>query len=377
MKATGGFLKHEVTLDTLKSLFLRFYAWERTESELILPLAALKWLTGGGAREAVIKSGTADLILPAGSDDPEILISGAEIIATSLESALARRGLTRKALRIVLEMPDAAFMTRQFDVPVAALGHLPQLLQSEIDRKTPFRRGEVLIGRHVAPHESNGKANVWMSVLRRDLVAPALAPSGLVLDDLAAIRVEAVTGKAAPIIVVNDGRAEARRFRRIAMAMVALAASFVVAGLGVTFWRQSREAEALDAAISEAYARAAHVRQIADRASKENRLRSVLHERRRRTPPLTQLWEEISRLMPDSAYLTDFHLSETRNGERQVDLAGFAQSAVGLPLLFDQSRYFSEAELTAPILSDPRERRESFSLRLKVLELPENTEIRR
>jgi general secretion pathway protein L len=147
--------------------------------------------------------------------------------------------------------------------------------------------------------------------------------------------------------------------------MILIAALFTGVGLAATFWRQSQEADELDARIAEMSAQASRVRQIADRASKESRLLAILHEMRRRNALITELWEEVSRLMPDSAFLTDFRLGESKAGERSVELTGFAQSAVGLPLLFDQSKYFSEATLTAPITYDPKDKRESFSLRLR------------
>jgi general secretion pathway protein L len=155
--------------------------------------------------------------------------------------------------------------------------------------------------------------------------------------------------------------------------MVIVAAILAATGLAATFWRQNREAAELDAQIADMSARAAHVRQIADRASKESRLLFILHDTRRKSAPLTELWEEISRLTPDSAYLTDFHLSESKNGERSVELAGFAQSAVGLPLLFGQSGYFTEAALTAPITSDSQQKLESFSMRLQIRTPPPAT----
>jgi general secretion pathway protein L len=369
MAATGGLMNRELTLDSLKAAFVRFCAWERDECRAILPPAVLVWLLGRGAREAVVKAGESDLILAADSGDVEIRISGAEIAATSFDAALAQRGLSRKSLNIVLEMPAPAFLIRRFDVPVAALGQLRQMLNAEIERRTPFRRDEVLIGEHVAVHGAKGKASVLMSLLRRDLIPSALEPSGITLGDLAAIRAETAPAGSLepPAIPIKEATGTDRRFQRIALAMIALAALLAAAGLGATLWRQGQEAADLDARIADMSARAARVRQIADSASKESRLLSILHETRRKNARVAELWEEISRVMPDGAYLTDLHLSESKSGERSVELAGFAQSAVGLPLLFGQSKYFKEATLTAPITSDPKEKRESFSLRIKTL----------
>jgi general secretion pathway protein L len=367
MAATGSLLSREVTLGSLKAAFLRFCAWERDECRAMLPPAALVWLMGRGAREALVKSGESDLILVAESGNPEIRVTGAEIAETSLDSALARRGLSRKSLAIILELPASSFLTRQFDAPVAALDRLPQMLNAEIERRTPFRRDEVLLGQHVAVNGAKGKAKVRIALLRHNLIAPALEPSGLSLGDLAAIRAATAPDGSAhpPTIAVNSAEGADRRFQQAVLAMLALAALLAAMALGATFWRQMSEAEELDARIADMSARAAHVRHVADSASKQSRLLSILQETRRKNAPLTELWEEISRLTPDGAYLTDFHLSESKAGERNVELAGFAQSAVGLPLLFNQSKYFTEATLTAPITSDPKEKRESFSLRLK------------
>ncbi|HUO53726.1 MAG TPA: PilN domain-containing protein [Rhodoblastus sp.] len=370
MASTGGLMTREVNLASLQTALRRFLAWERAECRALLPPAVLNWLMGRGAREGVVKAGASELVLAAGPGAQEVRIAGGEIRETSLDAALARRGLSRKAAALVLEMPAAAFLTRAFDIPAAASGQAAQIVAAEIERRTPFRRDEVLAGQDVAPHEAKGKARVRMILLRRDLIAPALENCGLAPGDLAAIRAEGL-GAGAPIISLNQGAETDRNFQRLALALVALALLLVAAGIGATFWRQCVEAEALDARIAEMSARAARVRQVADGAAKESRLLTALHETRLKAAPLTEIWEEISRLTPDSAFLTDLRLSESKSGERSVDLTGFAQSAVGLPLLFDHSPLFSEAALTAPITADPKERRESFSLRLKTRPAPQ------
>ena len=53
-------------------------------------------------------------------------------------------------------------------------------------------------------------------------------------------------------------------------------------------------------------------------------------------------------------------------GGRSIEIVGFADSAVGLPALFEKSPLFSDAGLTAAITPDPREKREGFSLQAKI-----------
>ena len=71
-------------------------------------------------------------------------------------------------------------------------------------------------------------------------------------------------------------------------------------------------------------ARAARVRQVADRASAESRLLSVLRNARRGRPQFADLWEETARLLPDGAFVTDLRLTEPRANERLLELVGSA-----------------------------------------------------
>ena len=161
-----------------------------------------------------------------------------------------------------------------------------------------------------------------------------------------------------------------RRFFRVAGVLAALAAALMLAGLGADFWRQSQQAAELDARIADLTEQAGKIRRSADRAGKEARLLQRLHEARRRDAPMTVLWEEISHLTPDSAYLSELRLAQDKDGERSAELVGLARSAVDLPLLYGRSRYVSEATLTAPITVDAREKMESFSMRLKIRKTP-------
>ncbi|MBB4196393.1 hypothetical protein CCR94_13595 [Rhodoblastus sphagnicola] len=361
--------KSEISLTWLSSALRRFLDWERHEARKLLPPALRSWLLGRGARAAVVTARAGEIVVADAPGAPGFRISGAEIASGSLDAALARRKLSRKGLAIALELPAGSFLPRRFDLPVAALSRLDALVDAEIERKTPFRRDEIFVQTAVQPHAERGKTTVALTLLRRDLVAAALEGSGLLFDDLASIRAAPTPGVAAHEIKLA-GTGNDQRFFRAAGALAALAALLLIVGFAVDFWRQGEQAAELDARIADLSGQAAKIRQSADRAGKESRLLERLREARRRNAPMTALWEEISRVTPDSAYLSDLRLSEGKDGERSAELTGLARSAVELPMLYGRSRYFSEATLTAPITIDPREKLESFSLRLKIRKEP-------
>jgi general secretion pathway protein L len=77
--------------------------------------------------------------------------------------------------------------------------------------------------------------------------------------------------------------------------------------------------------------------------------------------PAVEVLEELSRLLPDSVWLTDLRIE----GDA-VDLTGLAKSGAALPSLFVGSTLFADAALTAPVTLDQREDKERFSLRIRL-----------
>jgi general secretion pathway protein L len=367
LDAGGSTAKIGSGFASLSGALRAFLDWERREAEKLLPRALRSWALGRGARAAVIAGGGAELVVADAPGSPGFRISGAEILAGSLDGALARRKFARKGLVLALELPAKSFLTRRFDLPAAALSRLDAVVTAEIERKTPFRRDDLFVQTSVQPHAAPGKTTVALTLLRRDLAVGALEGSGLFIDDISII--SAAPGDAPMRIALGKAKND-RRFFRVAGVLAALAAALMLAGLGADFWRQSQQAAELDARIADLTEQAGKIRRSADRAGKEARLLQRLHEARRRDAPMTVLWEEISHLTPDSAYLSELRLAQDKDGERSAELVGLARSAVDLPLLYGRSRYVSEATLTAPITVDAREKMESFSMRLKIRKTP-------
>lgn len=369
MALTSEFWTRDVLQGSLKAWAARFSAWYREELLALFPPKTAAWLADRGERELVLRAGERDLWLVDGAGAPLRSVSIDEIAASSLDEALTRIGISRKTAKVGLEIDGAAFFVRRFDIPAVAAPNLSKLLIADIERKTPFRLDDVVYGHAIAKHASApDKLTVSLWILRRDFIARAIENSGVSLGDLAFVRPIGVSAKigGAPVIALEGRQETTHGFRYAIIGLCATTALFAAIGVGATLWRQSVANEELDAKIKDMSARAAKVRQTADRAASESRLLAVLRNVRVSGPLFADIWEETSRVLPDGAYLTDFRLTEPKDGDRVLEIVGFADSAVGLPALFNKSSMFSKAGLTAPITPDAHEKREGFSLQATI-----------
>jgi len=369
MSSAGAFWTRDLGDISLQRIAHQFSTWYRQELFALFPSSTLAWLNDRGERRMTVSaaSGFGELraVDSAASEAAPAPVTADELRAASLDEALTRRGLSRETTKIVLKLPRDAFFLRRTVAPLAAQQTLPRLLAAELERKTPFRPSDVVFGYVATPHGGD-KLDVEQWILRRDFVAAALAPSGLALEDVDGVEPEWSAPTPPPVIVLRQRAPASKLLRNTAIALCALAALLLAAGLGVLVLRQDRLGDELDAKIAEMSARAARVRQVADRATADSRLLATLREERARYPALADIWEEVSRIMPDSAFALELRLSEQRVGERVVDLSGYAESAAGLPALFDRSPLFSDAGLTAPITADIREKRDTFAIQARV-----------
>jgi general secretion pathway protein L len=366
---SSQFWTRDIFEGSLKASAERLLAWHRAEFFALFTPETAAWLTDRGDRQLILKAGEREFWLLDSRGAPAWSLSADEIAASSLEEALTRRGVARNAVKVGLEIDASAFFVRRFDIPSVAAANLPKLLIADIERKTPFRLSDVVYGHTVAKHpQAADKLRISLWILRRDLISDAVGKAGVSQDEITFVRPAGLreTAGDAPEIALGDATATAYPLRKLVIGLCVATVLLAATGVGATLWRQTTLSETLDAKIQEKSAQAARVRQIVDRASSESRLLAVLREARRTGPLFADIWEETARILPDGVYVTDFRLSEPKPSDWAVDIVGFADSAVGLPALFNKSPLFSDAGLTAPITPDPREKREGFSLQAKI-----------
>ena len=363
---TESIWRKNITMETIAGSVRSFWSWYLAQAQGL----RLDWMLDRGERRLLVRiqgddAAVLSVLDGAGApskERPDKTTSS----ASDLLAWLSRQG---RPARVILELPHEKFLVRNFDAPAVARAALPQALAREVERKTLFRLDEVFLGHAIRPNpQRRDTLRVTQWILRRDIARAAMERVGLTLDALDLVRPtpDPESAEAPADLVVSSAALGSPAFRRTLIAMGALGLGLFVAAGGARSWRDYQSGAQIEQELEAAAGNASTIRGMAAHATAESATLTGLRRVRANTPALSDLLEETARILPDSAYLTEWRLSETKEGGRAVNVSGLATSAADLPPLFDTSPLFFEAALTSAIVLDTQEKRERFSLRARV-----------
>lgn len=133
--------------------------------------------------------------------------------------------------------------------------------------------------------------------------------------------------------------------------------------IGHEYWRVDTAEQKLERELSKARASALEVRkQTLERLARIEKLEAMKQERQARAP-VVAVWEELTRLVPDSAWVTNLSILKD-----DVTFSGFALSASGLIGNLDASKMFEQPALSGQVLRDPSAGLERFTITMKLQE---------
>jgi general secretion pathway protein L len=276
---------------------------------------------------------------------------------STLDSVMARRNWLAGQRRRALSYEARNAVVGTLKIPSRARAREAEIVADQVARRTPFERDELLVGYRSSPSRG-GMSELHYAALPRARIDAAVAPLGLKVDDFDGFDVPADAGVAThflPVRAASSGSLSAGL--RIAVALVAGGVLAGALGTGALAWRQHHALLELEQRISDTVPavrdRSAELKQIYRLAD------DVSHARELRAKTgVVEVWESLAKILPDSAYLTDFEV----NGNELV-ASGYAQAAPDLIRRFEESGTVHGAALTGPVLQDPETGKEQFSIR--------------
>jgi general secretion pathway protein L len=226
---------------------------------------------------------------------------------------------------------------------------------------TPLELSQV----HVVLADRQG-AECRYYVIKRKTLAPALEAirlSGLSIGDVAITadggeeRVDRLSYRdIAP-------RTHQARLRKLASRAVAAAFLLVVVGtFSHALWRYDVAKNQLNEQIAAAQVRAKLARGQIEKRQAELDQAATIRDEKQNSPSLVRTWAELTRVLPDDAWLTDL---QTKGDE--VTIGGLAVSAANLIEPLEASPLFASPDFTAPVVKVPGQEGERFAIKAKVV----------
>lgn len=237
------------------------------------------------------------------------------------------------------------FILRKLSRHALPASELASAAELDLENQTPFARDQVQLLPVAAQDRSSSYAIVKSNILQP--VLDAIQKNGCRVS-----RIDFET---------NDGAVQMAHFASLPVPqswvrwkkhLVALCAASLLFGAGVTvvhaYARNQTAVFMLQHEIENLTNDAKTTRQALDAHAKSLAQVNALRKSIKDNEPVAGVWEELARVLPDSAYLTDFSVK----GD-QVSIAGFGVDAAGLIVALEQSHMFSQAAFTGPVTKAP------------------------
>jgi len=277
-----------------------------------------------------------------------------------------------KLNKTILDISENYFFMRDFIIPKSAKNHVDRLAIIEIEQKTPFNLNDIYFTQFQdVKYNTPDKLRIYQLIIRKDILSRLFEKYNLEIDNVDIIKPIIISGSygKSPEIILDKKPQHSKKVKSIIKNTLLISLLCLIVSMIGLYIKQERITDELAAKISFLSAKAAKVKEMADHASAEERLLlSIRHEKSSKVL-LVDVIAEITKVLPDSSYLSEIHLSEKGPDQRIIDLAGFSDSAVKLPALFNKSPILKDATLTAPITTEANEKKELFSMQAKIKDL--------
>ncbi len=302
----------------------------------------LRILVGDRSIEAVRDSGGA--VVPLGKAAAPLGAEDAARISEAVRAQPAPPGAT------VIGIDPALASIKTIQLPTKDPAYIRAILRNRVERLGPWRAARALFGYSVEEWSDTGRqAQIRVAVVSRATVeelTSALAHAGLAVD-----RVDVDSGGHTVSILTSLSARERRRGRRIAIAY-ALAIGLLAAALTATVVLDTFRSRQLETLRQEMGTDIASLEGNAGPVTGRSLVTRKAHEYLR-----VGVLSEISRLLPDNAWLTSLKITENA-----IEVTGKSRDAPAIIGALQPSRLLDDVRFSAPTVHAQGDEAGEFSI---------------
>lgn len=284
-----------------------------------------------------------------------------------LADYLSRGAGRRRPPVVQLRLPYSACLARRVEVPERARAQVHQILALDLERATPLSSSDVYSAhyRDGEPPEKKGGIAFRHLVVKKNVIDGAIAQLRSAGAEVAAVGCWSEdASEPLPVNFLDQALARSgNRFhnRRAARLLATLAVVLTSSAASVSYYRLEAALDGLKQETASARARLAGLN--ATREARDSKLReaAAIHRAKLARPPVVHILDELTRVLPDSAFLTEV----TIDGD-SIGITGHADQAAGLVAMLESSALFEAPTLDAPVTFDDHLDKERFTYRLRL-----------
>ncbi len=275
-------------------------------------------------------------------------------IGVTEDSIVALAALDQLMVPVAVHVPAEDVLCRDIELPIAVMENLADVLAFEMDRQTPFHADQVFFSYQLTGKSADKKhIKVKLCLIPKDKVMTALAPlerwqlqAGKVSAQDDGLRIRFVSRD---YLQQHDPK---RQYPAIAAIFALLAAIFIL-----PTWQQQITLDALQEELLAVRQSTQAAQTISSKLDRHIGIVEILRQHKTQTPPVIDVLERLSRLLPDSTWLKQL---EIKNGS--VHLQGFSADASSLIGILEKDSSFSGARFSSPVTQDEDSGRERFRI---------------
>ncbi len=346
----------------------RFFRWWGRELQFLVPEKLRQWLSNqsGQVYLTIANEQLHFSRVKEGENHPLVSIPFDDQISSSYQRLKAIQPELETA-RCILRLNDRQAIGKILYLPLAAKENLRQVVGFELDRYMPFKSDEVYFAVKNLGKADNGQLQVLLVVTpqqRLNTLVAELNSAGIypIAADYAEmpndfeqdyepynLLPEQLRPVGSPVVRFTTG------------SIAAIALLLFVAVLVFPVWHESREVEVLREQIGElekdarlVQARQLEIDEIVNETGRLLKTKSSM-------PPLTELINTLSKLIPDDTWLTHLQYNDAR-----LQMQGQSPTASVLIGVLEASPLFVNARFVSPLTQDRRTGMERFQISVEV-----------
>lgn len=272
-----------------------------------------------------------------------------------------QRRVLASASEIRLCLEKKKYLVKRVTLPIETEENLREVLSFEMDRHTPFTPDQVYYDYYVNARDKDTRtidvSLILAPIDRLSYALELLQEHSLSINAISPCEEESGVINRVNLLPVQKRRKPRKAFRLVNYFLMLTVLLLILANLALPIWQKSRLALTLETQLAEAKTQSAEALALRSKLEQAELENKFLEDKKREALQLTLVLNELTLLIPDDTWVSNFELREG-----VVHLHGQSLASAALIPLIDASPIFRNVSFRSPVTQNRQNNTERFHI---------------